>query len=888
MAEALTRMMLEERRFPRLVRFVQVLRKWRAITVALVVAAMAVVFVADVLAVGWFIVSGFYLLPLSASAVILRFRPTLYLCGVALALSGAVMLAQSAEGPEALLFYLFEVLACVGLLVLSHLLSQVDRISRRAGLRARYAEAVADIAGMSGSGESADEIVAFALDRIRVEIGAQAALVLRLRDGVWSGVAAHGVDVAAGELRLPFAVLQDAARSLEEDGAIVGGSCLDRTALADVDDARILSAAEALSLLRSCLSVPLRAHGEELGVIVLGRTEADSSFAADQVRFAESVAGYTAVALDSARLTRELAARERDLSLVVASSLDFAASLDLGEVLRAVIGRLTAALSVSQCDIYSVDLEREKLIALAGIDVDDPRRASTPGTEIDMKRWASTVAAIESGSTVVVYGSQDERLSTEETRYFDLRGFNSLLALPLKARDRVIGLVELFDRDAGRRFTQAEIGLAEAVGQFAALAIDNARLYEVQRTTAERNDRLIGQLQRLMGIALRLNHLQTQPDPQRLLDTVVRSGAALLDARRVAIVEVEAGGLRVDAVYDADGGESGSHYSDAEERPLPLWLGMFEPPPERAAVPRSGGAPTAVAQDGMLVVPLSSSQIGDEAYLVFAEKRRGGFSAEDELLASTLAIQLAASLTNTQTYRREFEIAETLQNALQLEPPRVAGLDLGLFYKAATEAARVGGDFYDLVSLGAGRLMVCVGDVCGKGLTAAAQTALVRYMLRAYVAEGSPGESLSRLNSTLMTQEESLPFVTLIVAYIDVPRRTLEFAVAGHPRPVVVSGEQKVPTPADGGYPLGLFRGAVYPTNHMVLPPQAVIVLHTDGLIEARRKGKLFGERRLGQAVKANAGGAAQDIAEGLMAAVQRYTGGVLDDDAAVVVIRVP
>ncbi|MBM3501350.1 MAG: GAF domain-containing protein, partial [Armatimonadetes bacterium] len=475
MAEALTRMMLEERRFPRLVRFVQVLRKWRAVTVAFVVAAMAVVFVADVIAVGWFIISGFYLLPLSASAVILRFRPTLYLCGVALALSGAVMLARRAEGPEPLLFYLFEVLACVGLLVLSHLLSQVDRISRRAGLRARYAEAVADIAGMSGSGESADEIVAFALDRIRVEIGAQAALVLRLRDGVWSGVAAHGVDVAAGELRLPFAVLQDAARSLEEDGAIIGASCLDRTALADVDDARILSAAEALSPLRSCLSVPLRAHGEELGVVVLGRTEADSSFAADQVRFAESVAGYTAVALDSARLTRELAARERDLSLVVASSLDFAASLDLGEVLRAVIGRLTAALSVSQCDIYSVDLDREKLIALAGIDVDDPRRVSTPGTEIDMRRWASTVAAIESGSTVVVYGSQDERLSTEETRYFDLRGFTGLLALPLKARDRVIGLVELFDRDAGRRFTQSEIDLAEAVGQFAALAIDNAR-----------------------------------------------------------------------------------------------------------------------------------------------------------------------------------------------------------------------------------------------------------------------------------------------------------------------------------------------------------------------------------------------------------------------------
>lgn len=883
MAEALTRMMLEERRFPRLVRLVQTLRKWRVVTVALVVAAIACVFVADVIAKDWFIISGFYLLPLSASAVILRFRSTLYLCAISLVLSGVVMLSQSPRGLEPVLFYLFEVLACVGLLVLAHLLSQVDRVSRRAGLRARYAEAVADIAGMSGSGEDAGEIVAFALDRIRVEIDAQAALVLRLRDGIWSGVAAHGVDVDPADLRLPFAVLPDATRALDEDVAAVGGACLDRTALADVSDADVRRAAEALSSLRSCLSVPLRAHGEELGVIVLGRSEVDSEFAPDQVRFAESVAGYTAVALDSARLTRELAARERDLSLVVASSLDFAASLDLGEVLRAVIGRLTTALSVSQCDIYSIDLGRGKLVALAGVDVDEPRMATMPGKEYDMQRWASTVAAVESGNTVVVYGSQDERLSTEEKRYFELRRFTGLLALPLKARDRVIGLVELFHRDPGRRFTQAEIGLAEAVGQFAALAIDNARLYEEQRTTAERNDRLIGQLQRLMGIALRLNHLQTQPDVQRLLDTVVRSGAALLDARRVALIEVREGGLSVDALYDADGAEP----VEEGERPVPLWLGAFSPQDARPAG-RGGGSPTAVAVDGRLVVPVSSAQIGEEAYLVFADKRRGAFGAEDQLLAGTLAIQLAASLTNTQTFRREYEIAETLQNALQLEPPRVAGLELGLRYKAATEAARVGGDFYDLVSLGPGRLMVCVGDVCGKGLQAAAQTALVRYMLRAYVAEGSPGESLSRLNSTLMTQEESMPFVTLIVAYIDVSRRMLEFAVAGHPRPVVIGGGQKVSVPADGGYPLGLFRGAVYPTNHLVLPPEVTIVLHTDGLVEARRNGKLFGERRLGQAVRSNAGGSAQEVAEGLMAAVQRYTGGVLDDDAAVVVIRVP
>jgi serine phosphatase RsbU (regulator of sigma subunit)/transcriptional regulator with GAF, ATPase, and Fis domain len=851
-----------------------------------VVIGICAVYVVDMLVNGWFIIGGFYLLPLAVSAVVLRVRPTLYLSLVCLILSAAVFMAQGVRGLEPVFFFLFEVLACLGLLVLAHLLSQVDRVSTQAGMRARYAEAVADIAGMSGRGESGDEIVAFALERIRHEIGAQVALVLRLRDGVWTCAAAHGVEFDAASLDLPFAVLPGAARAIEEDGVHVGGACVDVTALSDDVEVASRRSVEALTALRSCLSVPLRALGEELGVVVLGRTQEGVSFAADQVRFAESVAGYTAVALESARLMRELAAREKDLSLVVASSLDFAASLELGEVLRAVIARLVAALSVTKCELYAVDLDRRKLTALAGVDVNEPQMASPPGREYDMQRWASSLVAVSGSEPLAVYEVDDERLSPTEREYLQQRGFTGLLSVPLKARDRVIGLVEMFDGTPGRRFSDSDIALAEAVCQFAGLAIDNARLYEDQRDTAGRNDRLIQQLQRLMGIALRLNHLQTQPDAQRLLDTVVRSGAGLLEAQRVAIVSVEEGGLTVHALYEAERRREAVE-QDALRR-VPLWLGTFVPPRPAARSARPSGSPATTRQDGRLVVPVSSAQIAEEAYLIFADKRRGAFGAEDELLASTLAIQLAASLTNTQTYQREYEIAETLQNALQLEAPRVAGLDVGLVYKAATEAARVGGDFYDLVSLGPGKLMVCVGDICGKGLQAAAQTALVRYMLRAYVAEGSPGESLSRLNATLMTQEENLPFATVLVAYVDVPRRVLEYAVAGHPRPVVLGGGHRVAPPSEGGYPVGLFRGAVYPTNHAVLPADATVVLHTDGLVEARRASKMFGERRLGQAVRANAGGSAQEMAEGLMAAVQKFTGGIMDDDAAVVVIRIP
>jgi sigma-B regulation protein RsbU (phosphoserine phosphatase) len=200
----------------------------------------------------------------------------------------------------------------------------------------------------------------------------------------------------------------------------------------------------------------------------------------------------------------------------------------------------------------------------------------------------------------------------------------------------------------------------------------------------------------------------------------------------------------------------------------------------------------------------------------------------------------------------------------------------------------VGGDFYDLVTLSPGRLMVIVGDVCGKSLGAAAQSAVVRYMLRAYAAEGSPGEALSRLNAAVIAQSPEQPFVTLVVAYIDVARHMFEYAVAGHPRPLILAGRREFPMPGDGNVPVGIFRGAVYPTNRAILPDDTCVVMYTDGMTDARIHGQLFGEERLRKAVTENLQLSAQGLADSLLEAVKAYAGGVLADDCAVVTIRLP
>jgi serine phosphatase RsbU (regulator of sigma subunit) len=302
--------------------------------------------------------------------------------------------------------------------------------------------------------------------------------------------------------------------------------------------------------------------------------------------------------------------------------------------------------------------------------------------------------------------------------------------------------------------------------------------------------------------------------------------------------------------------------------------------------PSSSGGLTLV-RDGALVVPLKRHRPGAVAALVF-ERPGQPFDDDDMRLASTLAAQLGLTLRNVHAFQREHEIAETFQTALLVEPPMLAGAEIGVRYQAAAQAARVGGDFYDIVTLGPGRVMIAVGDVCGRGLDAAVETALVRYTLRAYAREGSPGEALSRLNAALTAQEPEMPFVTVVLAYLDVYRRTLEYAIAGHPRPLVLAGRRRYPIAQAGGFPVSLFAGETYPTNRCVLPDDATLVFFTDGLTEARRGERMLGEKGVRETVRRHLDQPAQTLAESLLSRAARYAGGTLDDDMAVVVVQLP
>ena len=165
--------------------------------------------------------------------------------------------------------------------------------------------------------------------------------------------------------------------------------------------------------------------------------------------------------------------------LLLDTSIELASTLDLGEILELAARRLSAALAIPDCDIYRVEGDG-RLTCLAST-LNGVHDTSWVGHELDLDEWPSERLAVLLRRAVTVDRLDHPALNETVRRHMRHYGQRSFVALPLVARDKVIGVVDLLDH-VERVFTQDETATAEAVGQLVALAIEHAQLYdEVKR-----------------------------------------------------------------------------------------------------------------------------------------------------------------------------------------------------------------------------------------------------------------------------------------------------------------------------------------------------------------------------------------------------------------------
>jgi serine phosphatase RsbU (regulator of sigma subunit) len=204
---------------------------------------------------------------------------------------------------------------------------------------------------------------------------------------------------------------------------------------------------------------------------------------------------------------------------------------------------------------------------------------------------------------------------------------------------------------------------------------------------------------------------------------------------------------------------------------------------------------------------------------------------------------------NREMYTEQRSIAQTLQHALLPDTlPEFDGLQVGARYVPAASGIDVGGDWYDVVAVGHGQVLVMIGDVSGHGLRAATTMASLRHAALAYAAQDpSPSSVLAQLSDFVNSGVHDY-FATMLCALVDVDAHRLTVASAGHIPPLVIDGAGGQFVGFEANVPIGVARKAPYLQTTLSVGPDTTLIAFTDGLVERRGEVLDVGLARLREA----------------------------------------
>ncbi|HEX2069398.1 MAG TPA: GAF domain-containing SpoIIE family protein phosphatase, partial [Actinomycetota bacterium] len=276
----------------------------------------------------------------------------------------------------------------------------------------------------------------------------------------------------------------------------------------------------------------------------------------------------------------------------------------------------------------------------------------------------------------------------------------------------------------------------------------------------------------------------------------------------------------------------------------------------------------------------------------FVSAESGHLYDESDLeLAEDLARRAAVAVDNARLFEERSYVARTLQQSL-LPPklPSVPGVELSSLYRPAGEAFEVGGDFYDVFPSRGSSWAVVIGDVCGKGPDAASVTGLARHTIRAAaVEESKPSRILQALNEAVIQQRTDHTFCT--VAYVRAKRASegvaLDVCCAGHPLPMILRADGAVEAVGAEGTLLGIFPDPELSDRSGKLGPGDALVLYTDGLTDQPGPEGRLGRKGIEEVLSSAVGMDAASISACLERAVMNGSGQALQDDVALLVLRV-
>ena len=406
--------------------------------------------------------------------------------------------------------------------------------------------------------------------------------------------------------------------------------------------------------------------------------------------------------------------------------------------------------------------------------------------------------------------------------------FGSYLAVPVVSRGDVIGGLFFGHAEAGR-FRDSEERLAVGIAAHAAVAVQNARLYDAERRAREQE----AQARQRLAILAEAG--------RRLLSTSLD-----LDAVRTEISELVVPRLADGCcIYIVDDGGSVRPPIDSEDPDHPILRTirsglreLLEPGNDdldRLAAAVNSAEPLANA----LIVPLPGhDRVVGAMTLIMQRSSTRHLDADDLDLAETLARRVAAAAENAEVFAAQQAAAEMLQHSLLPDRlPLVPGMDMTARYLPGGAGVDIGGDWYDVIALPDGTVGLAMGDVVGKGIRAASLMGQLRNGLRAYARDGrQPAAVLEQLNEILTEVDSPDHMATLVFGVFDPCTGELTLANAGHLPPLLCRPDGTAEYLQCGpGLPLGALPESTYRNTTFTIAPASTLLLYTDGLVEERQ-----------------------------------------------------
>jgi GAF domain-containing protein len=483
------------------------------------------------------------------------------------------------------------------------------------------------------------------------------------------------------------------------------------------------------------------------------------------------------------------------------------------------------------------------------------------------------------------------------------RGFLSSASFPLRIADSTIGVITLY-ADTTDYFDEEEVHLLTALADNFSFALEAAQVARKQAAAEEALRESHDELE--ARVELRTTELAVELARTRVLMEVASQSARLLAPSELGERILEVARRQLGATsgsvclidHDTDGARPVAAFglppgSPMASQGVPITV---DGPVARAiitgrvqilegeAVATSSCRPWAQGTETRRLVAFPAKAHGRTFGLVTL-----GFAAESVFGEQEIALyeaigdQLGIAIENIRQFQTERDIADRLQEALLAMPRSLAGIEFAHAYRSANEAARVGGDFYDLFALEPDRIGISIGDVAGKGIEAAVLTSLAKYTIRAHAFEGgkTPAQVLSLTNEVIHEATSPDCFVTIFFAVLDLRDGRLTYANAGHTATAVVRTDGTITSLSRTGPPAGAFRGVQFGLAETRLGVGDLLFLYSDGLTEARRGAELYGEERL-FALLANLDGGPQRVLTRVIDDVTVFSAGNFRDDLAV------